>query len=110
MNTIKFLLIFFIFLHCSLICYGDYSNSSAKFGTKVFFNGDTPSSVANKANKNSSFNSAPYSAIMQDPIINSTLNGYSNLIQGINGGSYSPLEMQKQQMDYSMQQTEFPAD
>lgn len=110
MKPAKFMLIFFIFLCYSSICYGDYSNPRNKFETKIFFTGDTPSSIAKKANENSSFNSPPYSAIMQDPIVNSTLNGYSNLIQGINNCPYSPFELQKQQMDYSMQQTELPED
>lgn len=109
MKFTKFILILFVFCGFSLICYGE-SLQSRIIGGKIYWQNSSPSAVAAQANKNSSFNPPPYSAIMQDPMINSALNSYGNMLQGGNTNSYNAMEQQKQQMDYSKQQIELPAD
>lgn len=63
-------------------------------------------SIVERANKNYNSVSSPYSEIFQNPLINSTLNDYGNMLQGVTGGGYSQDEMSKQQLDYARQQME----
>lgn len=107
---IKFILILSAFLCFSSICYGDSLKNSNKNCTTIFLNGGTPDSIAAKANKYSSFNPPPYAGILQDPVVNSTLGGYGNMIRGMDHNSYSAIEQQKEQADFSKQQIESPAD
>jgi len=66
-----------------------------------------PSSVAEKANKDSTFGSSPCSEVLNDPIINSALGGFGNMLQGMNGNALNVQEQAKQQMDYAKQQANF---
>lgn len=109
MKIAKFLLILSAFLCFSSICYGESLESRIKSG-KINWQASSPSSVAAKANQMQSFNPPPYAGVMQDPMVNSVLNGYGNMIQGINNNSYNAVEQQKQQRDFSKQQFEQPAD
>lgn len=96
------LLILFCLLSMSTICYADTVTST---GGKLRFKCTTPDSVVNKANQAPSLYS-PYSSVLQDPMVNSMLGGYSSMIQGAAGGSYSVEEMKRQQMDYAKQKSD----
>ncbi len=100
MKYIKMFLALLVFVSFSSLCYGDTVTSPA---SKLHFKGATPDSVVNKANQTPAL--APHSpSIFQDPMVNSMLGGYGNMIQGTTGGSYSAEEMRRQQMDYAKQQ------
>jgi hypothetical protein len=86
----------------SLTCYGENLNYQNK-GGKLHLQGADPSSVAAKANQETSLHSSPFSEALQDPIVNSMMGGYSNMIQGMTGASYNPTEQQKQAADYAKQ-------
>lgn len=110
MKISKFILILSAFLCFSSICYGESLESRIKSG-KINWQSSSPSSVAAKANQMSSFNPSPYSAITQDPMMNSVLNGYGTMLQGVNNNySYNAVEQQKQQLDFSKQQFEEPVE
>lgn len=109
MKITKFLSVLSAVLYFSSICYGESLESRIKSG-KINWQASSPSAVAAQANKINSFNPPPYAGIMQDPMVNSVLNGYGNMIQGMNNNSYNAVEQQKQQRDFSKQQFEQPAD
>lgn len=100
MNYIKIIIALIVFVGFSSICYGDSIHSS---GGKIHFQCSTPDSVVNKANQAPSL-SSPFPSILQDPMVNSMLGGYSNMMQGTTGTSYSAEELRRQQMDYAKQQ------
>lgn len=100
-----FLLTLLIFVGTSSIAYcAQTTSDKGTLGSKI--NLIQPGTAAARANKNGSI-SSPYSEIMNDPIINSTLNGFGNMMQGMSGGSYSAQERTKQQMDYAQQQSKY---
>lgn len=95
------LLLLFVSLGFSSInsCYS--LDSQNTLGNKIMLTG--ADSVAAKANANSSINTSGCS-IMQDPVMGGMMSGYYNMMQNMNGGSYNPQELQKQQSDYAKQQ------
>lgn len=100
MKHSKFVLILSIFIGCSSICYGNTSEFQNKL-EKVQLSG--PSSVAAKANKNSSFGSS-YSGDI-NPMINGMLNGMTQM-PGMSN-TYDAAEQIKQQADYAKQQENY---
>lgn len=64
----------------------------------------TTDTLLNKANMQPSV-SSPYGEILNDPMINSAINGYANMIQGATGGTYNSVERERLQTDYAKQQT-----
>lgn len=84
--------------------YAEGSSLQSKLNTTMKLQYSTPNSVAEQANKMPSC-SSPYSEVFNDPLVNSMLGSYSNMMQGASGGIYSPQEQQKQQLDYAKQQT-----
>lgn len=107
MNNLKFAFLLFCLSFFSLSCYStEYGNVK---NTRMYWQGSDPSSVAAKANQmpSSVQGGGLFSQMFQDPMMNSVMNGYSNMIQGEYGGnSYSAVEMQRQQMDYTRQNTQ----
>lgn len=65
--------------------------------------------VLNKVNQQQSIN-CPENELLNDPFVNSALNGYTNMMQGQTGGAFSPIEQQKMQTDYARQQTQYGYD
>lgn len=61
--------------------------------------------VLNKVNQQQSIN-CPENELLNDPFVNSALNGYTNMMQGQTGGAFNPIEQQKMQEDYARQQTQ----
>lgn len=87
------------------------TNSSQAYAQQGSLNSriilSAPSDTAAKANKNSTDMSSSYSDIMNDPLINSTLNSFGNMMQGMNGASCDAQERMKQQVDYIKQQSKY---
>lgn len=105
MKCIKFLLILSVFFSFSSISYANFLDDQNSYGPKLNLSG--ASDVAAKANKSSSGMSSPYSEFLQDPMMNSAINGMGNMLQGATGGSYSATEQAKQQLEYAKQQVNY---
>lgn len=101
MKYIKLILVLFIFVGFSSTSYATFLDSQNPYSVKLNLSG--ANDVAAKANANSSIN-ASGSSILQDPVMGGMMNGYYNMMQNMNGGSYNPQELQKQQSDYAKQQ------
>lgn len=100
MKITKTILLMFAILCFSSVCYGDTLNSQSKTSSSLNWKPTSSGAVAAKANQNSAYSSQ---SIFQDPMLNSVINGYSNMLQGATGNSYNPQEQQKQQLDYTRQ-------
>lgn len=91
-----------------IICFGlssvAYGETFKKGGINL--SGYSPSSVAAQANGEDDMDSS-LSGVGNDPYMNSMMNGFSNMLQGMTGCSYSMQEQQKQQMEYVKQQAEY---
>lgn len=97
MNYCRMCLVLFILMGVSLTGFAQGTLSS-----KV--NLQAPSDVSSQANRSSGFGS---DSVFNNPLINSSLNGYSNMIQGASGNLnnfYSNQEQMKQQGEYAKQQ------
>lgn len=66
----------------------------------------TPDAISKKANSKEGVTS-PYSGILQDPMINSTIGGMGNMLQGVSGSAYDAQEQTKRQLDYTKQQMKY---
>lgn len=100
----KYLLILCFILCLSTSCFADTYNANCN---KVYLKGSDPADVAKHANQVQSFYASPFSQAMQDPFVNSMMNGYYSGMQGSTGASYSAIEMQKQQADYAKESSQF---
>lgn len=105
MKYVNSVLILSVFLGFSSIngCYSLESRNT--LGGRINLAG--PNSVAEKANQNASSLSSPYSDMLQNPLVNSTLNSFGTMMQGATGGSYNAGEQAKQQLDYAKQQSNY---
>lgn len=65
------------------------------------------SSVTSKANGEASFDALPYAELMNNPMLNSMLGGMNNMLQNGNISPYTVNEMQKQQLEYAKQQSDY---
>lgn len=92
-----------IFLLLALLCFTQICQADTYKSNcnRVYVKGSDPSDVAKQANQVQSFYASPFSQAMQDPFVNSMMNGYYSGIQGSTGASYSAIEMQKQQAEYA---------
>lgn len=105
MKCIKFLLILSVFFGVSSMSYANFLDDNNPCEIKLNLSG--ANDVAAKANKSSSGISSPYSQFLQDPMMNSAINGMGNMLQGATGGSYSATEQAKQQLEYAKQQVNY---
>lgn len=105
MKYIKFILILFVLFGVSSMSYANFLDDQNSYGPKLNLSG--ADDVAAKANKSSPGISSPFGGILQDPMMNSTLNGMGNMLQGATGGSYSATEQSKQQLEYAKQQADY---
>ena len=105
MKCIKFILILSVFVSFSSKSYANFLDTQAAYGTKLNLSG--ADDVAAKANKSSSGISSPFGGMLQDPMMNSVVNGMGNMLQGATGGSYSATEQAKQQLEYAKQQVNY---
>ena len=100
-------LILFVFICFSSAGFCDNLSSQSKFSSKINLQG--ASVISAKANGNSSF-SSPSASPFQDPIVNSMLQGYGNMLQGGNTDARAVQEQAKQQLDYAKQQMQYAKD
>lgn len=105
MNRLKIIMALSFFIWFSVV-----SNcNSEDFRSKIInnrINLSDPRAVAAEANKNSGI-SSQYSEVLQDPLINSTLNSMGAMMQGSTGGAYDQQEQMKRQLDYAKQQSTY---
>lgn len=97
----KIIISLFIASFISLNCYAASSDVQSFQNKLQSIKVETPGSISAQANQ---YNSSFYSEFASNPLLNSTMNGYSNMIQGMTGASYNMQEQVKQQMDYTRQQ------
>lgn len=108
MKQINFLLILTILVCSTASCNAESFNcNQSAFANRLNVAGSTPESVAERANRDYASGSA---GLIQDPLMNSALGGYYNMMQGATGNSYNAQEMQRQQADYVKQQMNKPAE
>lgn len=89
----------------ALVCFSSVGYCD-QLNLKTRLNLQCPESVSEKANRTSAFGPSAGSEILQDPIINSELNGLGSMMQIMSGNNslYSMQEIQKQQGEYAKQQ------
>ncbi|MDD3437591.1 MAG: hypothetical protein PHC64_10610 [Candidatus Gastranaerophilales bacterium] len=96
----KSLFLFFILICFSLNCNAESADGNPKNMIKKI-KISTPDSISQQANK---YTTGPTYDGEISPIVNSTLNGFGNMIQSMNGGYYGGEEQVRHQMDYARQQ------
>lgn len=105
MKSYKFILAFLCLFCTTAAGFCDLSASSP-YGSKLKLK--DASSISEQANSNPAFEASPFSEALQNPFINATLNGYTNMVQGINNCPTNYQEQQKMQNDYTRQQLQNP--
>lgn len=105
MKYLNSALILSILLGVLSMSYANFLDDQNSYGPKLNLSG--ANDVAAKANKSSPGISSPFGGILEDPMMNSALNGMGNMLQGATGGSYSATEQCKQQLDYAKQQENY---
>ncbi len=97
-NIILFVLVFSLI---SLSAFGASFESRLQKSIKL----QDANSVTNKANGNSI--DSPYMDMMNDPMVNSMMQGGMNMLQNGMTGTFQQMEQAKQHMDYAKQQTQY---
>lgn len=108
MKKFNFLLILSIFIVSNSICYAEsFNNNQSAFAKRLNMVGSSQESVVERANRD--YASGPF-GLVNDPLMNSAIGGYYNMMQGMSGGAYNAQEMQRQQADYVKQQINRPVE
>ena len=94
--------ILFVLLCFSQASFCETLSSQSKFSSHINLQGTND--ISARANKNSSPFDGSYSPIMHDPMINSAMQGFGNMMQGCNVDARMMQEQSKMQMDYAKQQ------
>jgi len=100
MKKYKFALIAVAFIVSTT---ASFAQSALEKGIKL----QTPSSIAQHVNKNSSpdeADSSDTSSLSDNPFLNSYINGMGNMARGMGNNSFDAQNQQKQQLDYAKQQ------
>jgi len=84
------------------LCFSQAGFSQELIGSKIKLQ-DT-SDISARANKGSASFSSSYSEVFQNPLMNSTMQSFGNMLQGGNVDSRAVIEQTKQQADYAKQQ------
>ena len=121
MNFFKTILIVFMFLGMTSACNADSVPSQLESDVKLNYKNITPTSFSTQLKKSTSYNVPSYnsprynlnsSGLIQDPVLNATMNGLMNYMTlGADNNSYSNEMLKKQQEEeYIRQQVKYTED
>lgn len=96
MNNFKIALVLL-----SLFCVSSATFAQGSLNSRI--NLQSTRDISAKANSAGGYGTEA-SEVLSDPVVNSALNGFANMLQGGNMNFYSAEEQRKQQGDYSRQQ------